>query len=85
MWDIRDTNTKIKRRHNKLYKRKIHSNKVEYSTDAVTYWTTHDVKVSLIMLEFSSSKIILHHFHDNNNEGELGVYYDIIIGRDLMV
>ena len=34
---------------------------------------------------FSRSKIILHHFHVDNNESELGIVYYMIIGRDLMV
>ena len=34
---------------------------------------------------FSSSKIIQHHFHVNNDKGELGIGYDMIIGRDLML
>ena len=37
------------------------------------------------MLEFSSSKIINHHFHVDNYEGESGIGYDMIIGHDLMV
>ena len=38
-----------------------------------------------LMPEFSSSKIINHHFHVNNNKGDLGIGYSMIIGRDLMV
>ena len=30
-------------------------------------------------------KITLHRFHVDNNEGESGIGYDIIIGNDLMV
>ena len=37
------------------------------------------------MPEFSGSKIINHHFHVDNNEGESGIGYDIIIVRDMMV
>ena len=37
------------------------------------------------MPEFSSSKIINHCFHIDNNRGESGIGYEIIIGRDLMV
>ena len=32
-----------------------------------------------------SRKIKLHRFHIDNNEGELVIGYDMIIGRDLMV
>ena len=37
------------------------------------------------MPDFSISKIILHRFYVDNYEGELGIGYGIIIGRDLMV
>ena len=37
------------------------------------------------MPEFSSSKIIQHRLHVDNNIGESGIGYDMIIGRDLMV
>ena len=37
------------------------------------------------MTEFSISKIILHPCHVENNEGESGIGYDMIIGRNLMV
>ena len=33
----------------------------------------------------SNRKIINHQFHVDKNEGELGIGYDMIIGRDLMV
>ena len=75
----------IRRRHTKNYERKMQSNKVEYSAAADVYFTTHDVKVPFCMLEFSSSNIINHLFHVDNNKGELGIGYDMIIGRDLMV
>ena len=34
---------------------------------------------------FSSSNIILHRFHVDNNEGKSGIVYGIIIVRNLMV
>ena len=37
------------------------------------------------MPEFSSSKIIYHWFNVDNDEDELGMCYDMIIGCDLMV
>ena len=37
------------------------------------------------MPEFSSSNIIEHRFNVDNDKGELGISYDMIIGRDLMV
>ena len=63
----------------------MRSNKVEYSTDAGVYCTTHDVKRPFFMLEFSIRKIINHKFHVNNNKGESGIGYDMIIGYKLMV
>ena len=63
----------------------MRSNQMEYSTAAGPYCTTNDVKMPFCMPSFSSSKIILHHFYIDNNEGESGIGYDMIIGRDLMV
>ena len=37
------------------------------------------------MTEFSSSKIIEHRFHVENDKGELGIGYYMIIGRELMI
>ena len=37
------------------------------------------------MPEFSSSNIKVHRFHVDNNKGELGIGYDMIIGHDLVV
>ena len=60
-------------------------NKVEYSTAAGVYFTTHDVKVPFCMPDFSSSKIINHHFHVDNDKWDSVIGYDMIIVRDLMV
>ena len=75
----------IKRRQTKHYERKMRCNAVEYSTTTGLYCTTYDVKVPFCMLEFSSSKIISHHFHVDNDEGKLGIVYDMIIDHSLMV
>ena len=61
------------------------SNKVEYSTTAGMYYMTYDFKVPLYMTEFSSSKISNHRFNVDNYKGDLGIGYDMIIGRDMMV
>ena len=37
------------------------------------------------MLEFSIKKILLNHFDVDNNKGELGIGYDMIILHDLIV
>ena len=37
------------------------------------------------MTDFSSRKLILHHFHVYNNEYKSGIGYDIIVDHDLMV
>ena len=63
----------------------MRSNKVENSTATGMYSTTHDVKVTFRMPEFSSSKIINHRFHFDNKKGELVIGYELIIGRSLMV
>ena len=46
---------------------------------------THEVKVPFFMPDFSISKILFHRFHVDNNEGESGIGYDMIIGLNLMV
>ena len=85
LWDSGATDSMINIKHTNHYERKMRSNKVEYNTAAGMYCTTHDVKVPFCIPEFSSSKIINHRFHVNNNKGESGICYDMIIGRDLMV
>ena len=44
LWDSGATKSMIKRRHTKHYECKMRSNRVEYSTDAGVYYTTHDFK-----------------------------------------
>ena len=41
-------------------------------------------KGAIFMPDFYSSNIISHQFHVDNNEGETGIGYDMIIGRNLM-
>ena len=74
-----------KRLHAKPYEHNMRSIKLEYSTDAGPYCTMHDIKVTFYIPDFSSIKIILHHFHVDKNKGKSGIGYDIIIFRDLMV
>ena len=45
LWDIRATESMIKRRHTNHYERKMRSNIVEYRTVDGVCCTTHDVKV----------------------------------------
>ena len=63
----------------------MRSNKVDYSTAAGVYLTMHDVKVYFCMPDFSSSNIINHRFHVNNNKGESVIGYGIIIDNNMMV
>ena len=49
------------------------------------YCTTHEFKMLFCVPEFYIRKIINHQFHVNNEKGESGIGYDMIIGRDLMV
>ena len=85
LWDSGATNIMVKIRHTKHYERKMRSNKVEYITAAGAYCTTHDVKVTFCMPEFSISKIIYHRFHVDNDKGDSVIGCDMIIGRDLVV
>ena len=85
LWDSGATYIMIKILHTKHYERKMWSNKVEYSTAAGVYYTTHNVKLPFCMSELSSSKIINHRFHVDNNKGESGIDYNMVIGCDLML
>ena len=60
LWDIGATNSVIKIRHTKPYKRKISPNKVEYSTAVVPYCMTRGIKVTFCMPYISSFKIVSH-------------------------
>ena len=70
MRDSEATESTIKKKNTKHYERKMRSNKVEYTTDADVYCMAHDVKVPFCMPGFSSSKIINHCFHVENNKGK---------------
>ena len=84
IWDSGATNIMIKSKHNNIYERRIRSNKVKYSTDAGLYVTAHDVKLPFWMPEFSGSKIILHLFHVYIDEGNLVIFYSMIVVQELM-
>ena len=58
---------------------------MEYSTALGPYFTTYDVKVQFFIQYFPSIKIKLHLLQVDNNEGESGIGYDMIIVCDLMV
>ena len=49
------------------------------------YVTTHDVKVPFRISDFYGRKVIMHHFHVDNNKGESRIEYDMIIGCELIV
>ena len=85
LWESEDTDRMIKRQHTKHYELRIWYNKVDYSTAAGVYCTIYDVKLPVCIPELSSSNIINHRFHVDNDKGESGICYDMIIGRDLMV
>ena len=63
----------------------MHYNKIENSTATGPHCTTNGFKVPFFMPYLSSSKIISHHFHVDNNKGESVIGHDMIIDRKLMV
>ena len=63
----------------------MRSNILEYITANVVHCTTHDVKVSFACRNFLSESLLINRFYVDNNNGESGIGYDMIIGRDLMV
>ena len=69
----------------KNFKDNIFTNKVDYIKATGTYCTVNSDKVKLFMAEFSSGDIISHHFIINNNEGGMGIGYDMIVSQYLMV
>ena len=75
LWDSVSNNITIKRLHTKPYGRNMNSNKVECSTSSGQYCTTHDIKMTFFMNEFSRSNTISHRFHIYKNEGESGIVY----------
>ena len=75
----------IECQNTKPYKRKVRSNRVEYSTTVWPYCTNNELKVTFFMSKFSSIKIISHCFHVYKNEVEVGIVNDIIIDHDLVV
>ena len=75
----------IKCKYINPYKDKRRENKAEYSMYNGPYITTHGVKVPFIMTEFSTRRIITHHFHIDNSGGNTGIVYGMITGRNLML
>ena len=75
----------VKRKHTKYYECKLRSDKLGYSTAAGVYCTPHDVKVPFLIPYCFSSKIINHLFHVDNDKGDSGIGYYMIICHDLMV
>ena len=66
LWDSEATNRMVKRNHINPYNTKLMDNKDKYSTYDGWYKTTHDVKVTFRMSEFSFRKIITYCFHVDN-------------------
>ena len=58
VWDSGSTEIMINLKHINYYKSKLRANKVEYSTDIVTYKTKHGVNVPFIIKEFCVPFII---------------------------
>ena len=52
LWSSRSSDIMIKRKHMKHYESKLISNRVKYITAASPYYTTHDMKILLIMTVF---------------------------------
>ena len=71
--------------HTIYFDRRMRYNKVKYITATVIYCTRHDSRVTFCMPEFSIGKIINNNFHINNEKGESGIGYVMIIVLDLMV
>ena len=75
----------VKKSFVRKFREKFRKNKQEYDTAGGTYTSNYDVKIDFTMPEFSASKIINQRFHVDNEEEDMNIGYDMIIGRDLMV
>ena len=75
----------VKRKHTKYYELKMRSNKLKYSAATGLHCTTHDVRVTFFVLDLSSSNIIEHLFHVNNDKFGSDIGYEMIIGSELIV
>ena len=58
---------------------------MESIASAGLYFTTHGVNMSFVMPEFSSSRIINHHSHVNNDKGKPYICHEMLIGCALTV
>ena len=69
----------INRKHTGIYYQNMRPDKVEYSTSAGPYCTTHDVKVPFFIPYFPISKIIPHRFNVVNDESGFIIVYNMVI------
>ena len=64
---------------------KMRSDKLDYITAVSMYCTYNDIEVTFCMEKFSTSYIVNHRFHDDNDKCKFSIGYDMIIGHELMV
>ena len=74
----------VKKSFVRKFREDFRKNKQQYDTAGGTYTSDYDVKINFTMPEFSASKIINQRFHVDNEEEDMNIGYDMIIGRDLM-
>ena len=84
LWVSGDTDSMINRNHIKPYKSKLRANKVNYSTSAGPYKTTHYMEVPFCVPDFSVENNNTYSPRKNARDDE-GIVYDIILGRDLII
>ena len=75
----------IKNKYIKPFKANISRNNVECGTYSGTYYTTHGIKAKHFITDFSSKNYISYWYCVNSDTCELGMFYNMIIGRYLMI
>ena len=84
LWDGGASHSMIRRTYVDKFRKDFRDNKITYDTAGGDYSTKHDVKINFTLPEFSSSKIITHRFHIDDDRKHNNLGYDMIIGQDIM-
>ena len=73
------------KQHIKSYIVNILPNNLKYSRSEGTYCIIYGVNISFFVLYFFSINITTNQFHIDNKYGNIGIFYEMIIGQYLMV
>ena len=82
--DSGSSHSVIKHKHVKSMKHKYKKSYCTFQTAAGEYHTAHEVKVKFALDEFDRNTTIKHTFDVDESNDQIGIGYDMIIGRDLL-